>query len=318
VSEPSRAVMSVLSAGPFCHVAARTRRGPHLTPMVFAVSGGSVWVTTSRGSVKARAWRDDPVVAGLVADGGEAVSFSGRALEYDALDPATWGRCLSNAPALTAATVRFWQKNARFFAGYAVDARHVPLAWTPPGRVFVEIRLERASLIRRSDVVERWGDEGPVDAPRSRSSFRAIRTVDAFEALPSRVARELGGDGVGALALEAEGGPRVLPVRWRADEGAIHASLPAAALALAGAPDRSPAALGIDRPSWWRARRMLGCMIQGSADAFVPAAVTTGRRSLGAAIERTGGAPDSDALVRLRPERIVWWQGWTSGSSRVA
>jgi hypothetical protein len=309
---------SVLSRGPFCHVAARTEGGPHLTPMVFAMSGGSVWVTTSRGSVKRRSWREDPVVAGLVEDGGEAVSFSGRAVDYDALEPTTWARSVLNAPALTAASLRFSQKNARFFAGYAVDARHVPLAWTPPGRVFVEIRLERAALIRDRRVVERWGDDPMFAAPVSRSSFRAVRTVDALAALPGHVRRALGGAGVGALALEAAAGPAVVPVRWRVEDGAVHTVLSSEVLALAGAPDRTVAALGIDRPSWWRARRMLGSMIQGSADAFVPGSVTSGRRSLSAAIERSGGEPDSDVLVRLRPGRIVWWEGWTSGSSRVA
>jgi hypothetical protein len=310
---------SVLSRGSFCHVAARTEGGPHLTPMVFALSGESVWVTTSRGSMKRRSWRKDPVVAGLVDDGEEAVSFSGRAVEYDALEPSTWARSVLNAPALTAATLRFSQKNARFFAGYAVDARHVPLAWTPPGRVFVEIRLERAALIRGRRVVERWGDEPVSSSPRSRSSFRTVRTVDALAALPGHVRRALGGAGVGAIALEADGGPAVLPVRWSVDGGgAVHAVLSSEVLALSGALDRAVAALGIDRPSSWRARRMLGCMIQGSADAFVPGSVTSGRRSLGAAIERGGGEPESDALVRLRPGRIVWWEGWTSGSSRVA
>ena len=62
----STAVQQVLEQGPFCAVAATTPRGPHCTPLVFAYSGGRVWLTTSRGSVKARAWKVDPGVAGLV------------------------------------------------------------------------------------------------------------------------------------------------------------------------------------------------------------------------------------------------------------
>ena len=50
-------VRRLLERGAFCHVAATTPAGPHVTPMVFAEAGGRVWVTTSRGSVKARAWR---------------------------------------------------------------------------------------------------------------------------------------------------------------------------------------------------------------------------------------------------------------------
>ena len=28
-----------------------------------------------------------------------------------------------------------------------------------------------------------------------------------------------------------------------------------------------------------------------------------------------GDAPSADALVRITPRRVVWWKGWTSGST---
>ena len=43
-------VRRVLEQGDFCHVAALTPKGPHVTPTVFATAGDRVWVTTSRGS----------------------------------------------------------------------------------------------------------------------------------------------------------------------------------------------------------------------------------------------------------------------------
>lgn len=311
------AIASVLEHGEFCHVAARTERGPHLTPTVFALSGGNVWVTTSRGSVKSRAWRSDPVVAGLVREGDDAATFAGRARTYDLLDAETWARALARSAAVTAASLRFSRKNAKFFAGYAVDARHVPLAWTPPGRVFVELQIERAALVRAGEVVERTGG-WPSAGPASRAGFRAARAADALLALPGHVRRALGEDGLGALALDAGAGPAVLPVRWRADDGPIQVVAPAGVLALAGANANPAAALAIDRPSWWRARRMLGCMVQGAGDVYLPSAVRTGRRALASAISRTGGEPEGDALVRLRPRRVVWWEGWTGGSVMVA
>ena len=60
---------SVLERGTICHLAARTAHGPHLTPVVFAYQRGRLWVTTSRNSVKARAWRRDPSVAGDETEG---------------------------------------------------------------------------------------------------------------------------------------------------------------------------------------------------------------------------------------------------------
>ena len=166
----STAVQSVLERGPFCAVATSTERGPHCTPLVFAYSGGRIWLTTSRRSVKARAWRTDPTVAGLVRDGGLAVTFTGSVRTYDALDRSTWGAAVAGATSIARATATFSRKNARFFAGYAFDAKQVPFAWTPPGRVFVGVDLERTALLDGDGVQEgrgRWG----VD-PAAQATFR--------------------------------------------------------------------------------------------------------------------------------------------------
>jgi hypothetical protein len=311
----------VLDHGAFCSVAARTARGPHLTPAVYAFSTGSVWVTTSRGSVKARAWRSDPTAAGLVRDGDLAVAFAGRVRTYDALDAETWPDVLARSPAVALASFRFSAKNARFFAGYAVDARHVPFAWTPPGRVFVEIEIESAALIRGNEVVDRTpvsDRDGSTASVASRAGYRRSATTDAFVALPGRLRAALGHDGQAALCLDLARGPSVLPARWRADDDGLVAVVPTQGLAFGGAEPSCGAALALDRPSSWRARRMLGCMVQGTAAVFLPSEVRTGRRALAAAIARTGGDAERTSLVRLRPRRVVWWEGWTSGSTSVA
>ena len=169
----STAVQQVLEDAPFCAVATSTPRGPHCTPLVFAYSGGRVWLTTSRGSVKARAWKVDPGVAGLVRQGDLAVMFTGTVKTYDALDRNSWGAAVTGATSIARATARFSKKNARFFAGYAFDARQVPLAWTPPGRVFVGIDLERTALLDEDGVQEgrgRWGGEAV-----SQKTFRQVK-----------------------------------------------------------------------------------------------------------------------------------------------
>ncbi len=166
-------VRSVLERGSFCHVAAITPLGPHVTPMVFSVAGERVWVTTSRRSVKARAWRSDPRTAGLVRDGDEAVAFAGIVSTHDVLDPSTWARSLAEGPLVGVAAARFTRKNARFFAGYAVDAHAVPLAWTPPGRVFAEIRIDRVALVADGRLLGSWGAwAGPARAVPSAERFR--------------------------------------------------------------------------------------------------------------------------------------------------
>jgi nitroimidazol reductase NimA-like FMN-containing flavoprotein (pyridoxamine 5'-phosphate oxidase superfamily) len=311
VKEISERARAVLDAAEVCYVAA-SPAGPHVTPMVFAFAGGRLWVTTSRRSVKARAWRDDPRCAGLVRAGSDALMFTGRATTHDALDPRSWRRSLSDAPLLALASARFTRKNARFFAGYAFDARKVPLAWTPPGRVFVELEMERAARVE-GDRVETWG-EWPTGLV-SRDRFRATRTGRAaFEALPETVREAVGTIGAGALAVAGRDGPVVMPARWTVDGAALYAVVSERTLSLAGvtAPT-APVALCLDRPSTWRAREMVGAMARGEGEIHALDRIQGGETSARAVVHAAGVEGDA-VVVRVRPSHFVWWQGWESGT----
>ena len=303
-------VREILDRGSFCHVAASTPSGPHVTAMVFAAAAGGVWVTTSRGSVKARAWRTDPRVAGSVRDGGGAVAFAGTVTTYDLLDAESWGRSLTHGPLLALAGARFTRKNARFFAGYAVDANRVPLAWTPPGRVFAEIRIERSAVLEDGRVRSAWGEWG--DGVESLERFRAVR---AGEPVLARLPDAAFGDaGDGVLGIDTPAGPVALPVRWAAQGGGMYAVLHRDALALAGAKGDPKVALEIDRPSTWRARAMVGAMIRGEGEVAVAGELSSGASSA-TRIARLAGVEGGDAaLVRVRPRSVVWWRGWSSGT----
>jgi len=314
VSFLSTAVQDVLDRGQFCAVATMTPRGPHCTPLVYVGSGARVWLTTSRRSVKANAWRRDPTMAGLIREGDLAVTFTGTVRTYDALDRRTWGAAVAGATSIARATAAFSAKNARFFAGYAIDARQVPFAWTPPGRVFVGVDLERTALVDGQGVQEgrgRWGG-----TPGSVTTFRRTKGPDPFADVPRDVAEGLGRDGDGALAIAGRRGLVVLPVRWRADATSLYAALPRDILALAGAGAEAPVALTVDAPSIWRARDMVGAMFQGTAQFAVEGEVGSGASSLHAVASSV--APGATAVARVMARRVVWWQGWTSGSAEPA
>ena len=300
-----RAAGRVLQEGTLCYLAVATRHGPHLTPVVYALDGGRIWLTTSRTSVKARALRRDRGVAGLVRTGDLAVAFRGRARTYDALDPLSWSHAVVAGPRLMRAATRFSLRNARFFAGYAVDARRVTLAWTPPGRVFVGVEVTSGALLDpvAGKVVSLWGQWG-ANPPRIRykrkySALPARRGLDLR--VPRSVRSAVGAAGEGALAM-GEGDSIVLPVRWRriAREGSYEATLARAFLEVAGDSgseglgEKGCVALAVDRLSSWRAADMAGMLLQGPGDAFT--------------------LPDGLALMRIRPRRVVWWEGWSSGS----
>jgi nitroimidazol reductase NimA-like FMN-containing flavoprotein (pyridoxamine 5'-phosphate oxidase superfamily) len=311
----STAVQNVLEDGEFCVVASATPRGPHCTPLVYALSGGRLWLTTSRRSVKARSWALDPSTAGLVRSGDLAVTFTGSVHAYDLLDRTTWGATVAQGPVLARASMKFSRKNARFFAGYAVDAKQVPFAWTPPGRVLIGIDVERTALLDADGVQEGWNRwKGEVV---SHETFRSSKKGDpAFSKLPFEVRAAVADRGHGALAVTGTQGPSVIPVRWLADQGALYAAVPLETLALADAGPDAPVALTIDRTSAWRARDMIGAMVQGTGSFFALPSLTSGARSLKMVLK--GIDPDADALVRIEPARLVWWHGWSSGNVEVA
>jgi hypothetical protein len=285
--------------------------------VVFVFDGGRVWLTTARGSVKARAWKRDPAVAGMVRLGDVAVTFRGRVRTYDALDPSTWLAAVASTPSLARATARFTLKNARFFAGYAVDARRVPLAWTPPGRVFVGVQLTAGWVLSADGTrTHRWG-EWSLGAAGLRS-FHAgprHRGVDLGVPAAVRAATTRGTDGVVAFDTEAL---TVLPARVRrvAAEGAYDAAIPSDVFELSGFEGRGRAALTMDRASRWRAADMRGMLLRGTAQAYVPSTVHRGSTELQSRIVHLVARDDDAALVRLRPASVVWWEGWTSGTVR--
>lgn len=311
---------AVLQEGVLAHLAVPTGAGPHLTPVVYVLDGGRLWVTTSRRSVKARAWRRDGSVAGLIRGKDACVAFRGRARHYDALDPLSWPATVASAPRLARAVTRFSMKNARFFAGYAVDAGRVPLAWTPPGRVFAGIELVSGRVLHpeEGEVTDCWG-EWQLGAEYSASFARLPPRPGIDLRAPPAVREAVGTSGSGAMALLADAGMTVLPVSWRRvpREGTYEALLPRRFLELAGARGKAPAALNAERRSAWRAADMAGLLVQGTAHLFSPPELERGRASLLRRLEVWGIDPASDhwALIRVRPSRVVWWQGWTSGSA---
>jgi hypothetical protein len=307
------AVRRVLRHGVLCHLASAHPAGPHVTPVVFALHGSSLWVTTSRSSVKARTWRRDDRVGGLVRDGERAVSFTGRVVTYDLLEPGSWPRSVLHAPSLTRAAAAFTAKNARFFAGYAVDAYRIPLAWAPPGRVFAEIRLDRIALVEQAAVRQSWGRFGGRTA--SASSFRATAD-DALSGVPEPVRERLGDGGDATLALHAGPVPVVVACRWTEHRGGLYAVVSEAVFRLAGGGPDVPASLTVDRASQWRARAMTGVLAQGDARVHVIAALRSGARSALAIARGAGHLGEDPAVLRIRPRRLVWWRGWESGTVR--
>jgi hypothetical protein len=180
--------------------------------------------------------------------------------------------------------------------------------------VFVELTIDRTALLDDVSRQRTWGD-WPVGAA-SFERFRALRTGAApLATLPSDVRNALGEAGDGVLALEGSDGPVALPVSWIVDGAAVHAALAAGTFALAGVTTpKPPAALGVDHPSSWRARHMVGAMVRGDAEVYELGALASGKPSAREIAGKAGLDDPGAVLVRLRPRRFVWWRGWSSGT----
>jgi Pyridoxamine 5'-phosphate oxidase len=310
-------VARVLRSGVFCYPASRHPSGPHVTPVVFATHASRLWVTTSRGSVKARTWRRDPRVGGFVPAGDRGVVFTGRVVTFDLLDPGSWPRSMLHAPSLTRAATAFTTKNARFFAGYAVDAYRVPLAWTPPGRVFAGVEMERIALLKDDDVARTWGRFGR--SLTSATTFARSRSRrDPISGVPATVRSRIGTSGVAVLGLDApRRPPAALPCAWALGRGELYAILPTRVLALANPGSDARVSLTIDRASQWRARAMTGVLVQGEGRIHEIAKLESGARAAERLAAEAGLDPTTSSVVNVRPRRIVWWSGWDSASVRI-
>ena len=305
-------VSDLLREGSLCYLTARTPSGPHLTPLVYAVHDSRLWVTTSRRSVKAKAWRADPTVGGLVRAGERSLVFSGTVRTHDLLQPSTWIGSVRRSPTLTLAAAAFARRNARFFAGYAVDAPRIPLAWSPPGRVFSEVHLEAAAVVGDDRRRHRWGELG--GTLRSRSAFRTPASQVPFDGVPGDVLQRVGSEGPASLAVEGPDQTVVLPARWTLANDGLYAVLDEPTMALAGAGATPGVALVADHASTWRARAMTGVMVRGVGTVYVMARLRSGRSDAEAVANAAGVPPDHAVVVSVEPHRVVWWSGWSSGT----
>ena len=194
VSFLSTAVQEVLDEGPFCAVATLTPRGPHCTPLVFAASGGRIWLTTSRRSVKARAWRADPGVSGLVRSGGLSVTFTGHVQDLRRARPRNLGRGRRGRDVdRTCHRQLHARRTPDSSRATPSTPSQVPFAWTPPGRVFVGIDLERTALLderRRAGGTRAVGRRCRVapDVPHAQAGPRSARRAPRRRSRPRSAA----------------------------------------------------------------------------------------------------------------------------------
>ena len=193
----------------------------------------------------------------------------------------------------------------------------MPFAWTPPGRVFVGIDLERTALLGEDGVQEgrgRWGGEA-----LSHATFRSTKgTDDPLAPLPDRMCAA----SWGRAAVRRSRSLVTADPSWSRRDGACRRRL--ALRGVAGGDARRSRASGRtprSRSRWTTpphgARATWsGAMVQGTGAIHVLDDLGSGAKTARALA--TSIDPEAGALVRITPARLVWWKGWSSGSLAVA
>ena len=206
-------VTSTLAGGRQAHVAAPSRRGPHVTPELYTWTGGALWFAAATTTVKAKVFDRDAAAAAAVRFDGRTVLFAGQVEVVDVRRPLGLITSPRRAVDLTRAVTRFAVRNAPDLVAFTGDAVTGKLGRRPsPARLLFRLDPDRAALVENDAVTGAWG---AWSAP----------TADAPTDVPAG----------GQPAMLALTGPVVLPGRWFPDEHRLHVA--PALLALVGLAD---------------------------------------------------------------------------------
>jgi hypothetical protein len=192
-------VHGTLDEGRQAHIAITSDGGPHVTPDLYAWSGGSLWFAVATSTLKARVLAREPAVGAVVSIPGRSVLLAGQAHLYDPRSLLGLARRLPDLPRTTVALTRFTVRNAPDLLAFVGDTATGRLGLRPPPlRVLVRLDPDRAVLLEGDEVVEGYG------------RWAAIR--------PSSGATLPGG---GEAAVVALPGSVAVPGRWYEEDRCV-------------------------------------------------------------------------------------------------
>jgi len=216
-------LVSVLEEGRQLYVAVDARRGPHVTPELYAWSGGMLWFAAASTTLKSKVLPRRPLAGALVDVPGRTALLTGEVTRLSPWRPLEVAAQLPHLAAAPKALARYTTRNAADLGAFWRDTVTGRLGWRPPPpRELFCLRPTRVALAENGHVVHRWNWDGrpPKGAADERLPSGGRRAVAAF---PHGVA---------------------LPGDWFADEHVLR--VPREVLALADLPRRFAMSLVTD------------------------------------------------------------------------
>ncbi len=213
---------SALHEGRQAYVAVEASSGPHVTPELFAYSGGRLWFASAVSTVKARVLSRTHLGAVAVAVPGRVVTMQGPVECFDPRRPIALLAAAARGPAAARALIRYGSRNAADLLAFGSDLGRGRLGvGLPPLRALFALDPASGVIVERGAVVDCWG---------------------RWTSDPLPIASAIRPDGIQVVA--AAPGPVALPVSWFPAESELH--LQAGLAARLPAASRFPVSFAVD------------------------------------------------------------------------
>jgi hypothetical protein len=274
-------VLRTVARAPHAYVAIETASGPHVTPLLFAITATRLWFVMARTTLKVKVLRKRPAV-GLVIDGGaSALVVRGEAAVLDPLRPRDLAAKLAEVARAPLGSASYGLHNPLELMTFARDAARVP-GRAQPNLALVSVRPLAIEVVAGRKPAEPQPDEEPLASWSER-----------LEGVPGIAARLVPVPGPAVLAWLTPQGPVAVPAQWDpASSTAADVAWPL--LERAGAPSEGKACLCLDGSHGKGPIAKYGVLLRG-----------TGR----------GG---EDGRAAIAPDRVTWWDGFDTGTAAVA
>lgn len=190
---------SILAEGRQAYIAVPSRNGPHVTPELYAWSGGRLWFAAASSTLKAKVLARDPFAGAVVTIAGRSIVLAGRCAVFDACDVRGMALQAHHLPEATRAVTSYALRNAADLVSFIGDAATGRLGHRlPPSRVLFALDPSQVAVVE-NDVVRMWaGWDGQDPADHAVTPSGGERAVAAFR------------------------GPVAVPGRWFPDERLLH------------------------------------------------------------------------------------------------
>lgn len=278
----------ILDDAGLAYLAVESQRGPMVTPLLFAVRDGRIWMVMPRSSAKVGAIGRNAVV-GLAAGTADAMALvQGPAHLVDPLRPQSLFGSLPETLLSPRAMTSYVAGNLGHLAGLIGPGVLSP-------RTAAALRPQRAATVRSGTTL--WTTENWAEGAPPYDDHGADPPPLRLGPVPDELARLASTAGGVLVGWSTATGPVVLPGRW--DPAGRHVVVRADLFVATGCLPQARACILFDGTEGTSLDAKVGLVVRGRGSAHA-------------------GAGGAEARLTIRPERFSWWQGDESSSAKAS